>query len=1328
MRTHRNLFVISLIFLIIISTGCDFAKGSYSALGKALGLEPRDEPTTLESESEKLSDDAISSTNDPIAERVIVRIDSASISAPAAALPPSANFSLEKFLEQLTLPDNYQGVGDTVRFVATNAQGETVERTEVKDNITVTIITTDASDDDSNYKVLLIANYGTDKEEKFFIPRNELTVLDNGDGTKSVVFETRETDVVATVINGDGDLSEDYQLYIAAAPNPKDLNAIIGASETEDLADVTLNWSSGGGTTAGYIISYQENKAPEACDQGSIVGSDEIGNNLQFTITGLEYGKTYGFRVCAINFRVPSDVSFGIISSVQSAAQPSVQPEVQEIVIGGSGGSLGPLTLTSVFPPHGALEGNYLVTISGENITTDTTVKIGGKTCPIDQINETMIRCLIPDSDTVGSVSVIASMPSGSSYTFESSFTYRPAPTITSVAPNNGTLAGGEKITISGTNFLEGASVNIDDSECSLVSLSGTSIECTVAANSGGSYAVSVLNGDSQLVTFENGYTYNYVPQIFMISPNAGADSGGNLIYITGNFFVDGSVVSIDGQDCTQTNFVSASVLECLVPAHLAGVFSVTVTNPDSQSITLGAGYTYDDTAITIAGIAPNNGSQIGSTVITITGTNFVDGVTAQINSVDCPATFIDSETITCVTPALAAGLYDVELTNPAPSSDSTIFANGFTYNPALVVSSINPTSGTNLGGTAVVITGDNFIDGASVLIGTSPCSILAVSSTSITCTTGPGANGMANIKVTNPDSQFDQISGFTYLPPLADPTQTYIKVSAALAPNDNYSKVYLLVIPKDSDGNILGAGLNVEIYDSGISAFFFDNPEACDVPSSNCLKAKDEGTGAYTISVRSANVGTLTLTAKLAGDVQNLDSIDIEFDTSQFTVIPNDTDITSAHAGLNLLIDCDTYVRIHPSADALVLGHVFVKGGGRIQRQNTSQLGLYIKPKSLTMMNGYFEVTKIGYSGNTLPLPFPNVSTTLLRGGSNGGQGAVHDGENPIPTYGSFRTPIYPGTGSTYRGGGYFRVIASDGGCIFEQDASIRANGDRTGSGGSIELSCDMIGGDIANGAISARGGRERDSNKPAGGGGRIALKTNEAATFFGKLHYPTNASWLNELKSKVRAWGGWGYGSDPTEPGAGGAGTIYLQNGPNSKGMLIIHSGTGLAATRNAPTSLTGISGILNSAQGIGDPATSYEIPVSFDVAAIPGINLYDGFDFRFGQTLSGTGNDWKDADVIRIGWDNSERPELIVTNSNLAANILNGDEFRSLIVLDYLHIGNNVIVEYSNGDIYCKYGDPANPNSSSVVLGAYSQFIMKNGAQYYHPGINDTDYYQP
>jgi YVTN family beta-propeller protein len=193
------------------------------------------------------------------------------------------------------------------------------------------------------------------------------------------------------------------------------------------------------------------------------------------------------------------------------------------------------------------------------------------------------------------------------------------------------------------------------------------------------------------------------------------------------------------------------------------------------------------DPAPTVTAISPASGTSAGGTLVTITGTNFISGATATIGGIACTGPdVVNSTTLTCTTGAHAAGTVNVVVTNPDTQTGTGTSL--FTYlDPAPTVSGVAPASGPIAGGTAITINGSGFLPGASITTGGVTCDdTVLVSSTQLTCTTGPGAAGSVSVVVTNPGSLPGALpNGFTYVgpnpppPPPSNPPSAPLDVTA---------------------------------------------------------------------------------------------------------------------------------------------------------------------------------------------------------------------------------------------------------------------------------------------------------------------------------------------------------------------------------------------------------------------------------------------------------------------------------------------------------------------------------------------------------------------
>jgi len=427
--------------------------------------------------------------------------------------------------------------------------------------------------------------------------------------------------------------------------------------------------------------------------------------------------------------------------------------------------------VTGISPGAGPTAGGTVLLISGANFANGATVTVGGAAATgVSVVSGTSITATTP-GHAAGPTAVTVTNPDAQTGSLPSSFVYLPPPTVNSVSPNAGTTNGGTTITIAGTNFLSGATVAVGGVSATGVSVNSTSsITATAPAHLEGATTVTVTNPDAQSGSLADAFTYSVplpAPLVTAVSPESGATLGGTTVMITGANFVTGATVTMGGTLATGVTVVSASEIAATSPVHPAGLVAVAVTNPDTQVGSRADAFTYTPApAPTIAGISPGSGPIAGGTMVTIAGTNFVSGAIVTIG--DTPATdiIITGTSIAAMTPAHAAGVVAVSVTNPDAQAD--ILADAFTYVGPPTVASVSPASGPTAGGTTVTIDGMNFANGATVTIGGVPATgITVVNPTTITAIAPAHAAGASTVVITNPDTQSGAgVNGFTYIAP----------------------------------------------------------------------------------------------------------------------------------------------------------------------------------------------------------------------------------------------------------------------------------------------------------------------------------------------------------------------------------------------------------------------------------------------------------------------------------------------------------------------------------------------------------------------------------
>lgn len=272
------------------------------------------------------------------------------------------------------------------------------------------------------------------------------------------------------------------------------------------------------------------------------------------------------------------------------------------------------------------------------------------------------------------------------------------APSIRSVTPNSGPIAGGNTITINGTNFSAGLLIYIGNQLASGINVLSTTQATLVVpaiADSGVEQLVDVViqSPDGQRVSLTDGYTYTQSqvqPSISGIAPQQGSTSGGTLAIITGQNLASTTAVSFGGT-LASISSVSNTQVEVLTNAHAAGAVAIELTTADG-SVTVANAYTYVSPPAT-----PTINPTLGSV---LTGT----GIANQ------PVILSVNNNVIGETTADANGNWQFNVTSALASGTvvtAVVVVNGIKSDPASVTVAaitplvINPSNGALFNGTA---------------------------------------------------------------------------------------------------------------------------------------------------------------------------------------------------------------------------------------------------------------------------------------------------------------------------------------------------------------------------------------------------------------------------------------------------------------------------------------------------------------------------------------------------------------------------------------------------------------------------------------------------
>jgi hypothetical protein len=419
-------------------------------------------------------------------------------------------------------------------------------------------------------------------------------------------------------------------------------------------------------------------------------------------------------------------------------------------------------TVTNVTPGNGPLAGRNTITVAGSGfmsgslfsatrVTVDTT-PISTTPCPGSPVSACFtvtsagsITVKELPSDSAGTVDITVTTAGGTSATTANDqYVYVPAPTVTGVSPSDGPAAGGNGITVTGTDF-EGAGFAASDV---LVGLTDISTQCpgnpcfnlvsstTITIPSMPSHAVGTLDitvtspGGTSATSASDEYIYEPLPTVTGVVPPAGVLVGGSTVTVNGSGFTNasgnasvvniGSVIVLPCPGSPCFNIVSASQITVdTFPASASpATVDITVTTPFGTSLTTSAdAYTYMPIP-TVTNVSPSNGSTLGGIAVTLTGTGFeFGGVSATaVTFVGLanpnPGFTVNSATsitIQSFPPDLPGGMVDITVTT-AGGTSALSSADQFTYVATFPsVTTVSPKFGAASGDAYVTIDGQNF-------------------------------------------------------------------------------------------------------------------------------------------------------------------------------------------------------------------------------------------------------------------------------------------------------------------------------------------------------------------------------------------------------------------------------------------------------------------------------------------------------------------------------------------------------------------------------------------------------------------------------------------
>jgi hypothetical protein len=558
-------------------------------------------------------------------------------------------------------------------------------------------------------------------------------------------------------------------------------------------ATVDITVTTPGGTSPVTGADHFTYTAPVTPSVGAVSpssGSTSGGTTVYITGAGFAGATAVNFGTTMATFYVQPD---GTVITATSPAGAAGTVDVTVVTPGGTSAtsandhfayvaSTSPPTVSALSPNTGPSSGGTTVYVTGTNFAGASQVTFGGTSATFVVLGDTLIKATSPSGTAGPPVDVIVTTGSGSSaITAADKFTYVASspPMVAAVSPAGGPM--GTTVYITGTGFTGLTSVSFGPNPATgALAISDSLAQATSPAGTGTVDVTVTTGAGTSATSLKDQYTYGGKGQIFPevdgVNPNSGPTAGGTNVTIYGFNFTNATAVMFGSTSAQYFGVFSDSRISATSPPGVVGRVDITVTaGPGTSAANAADGFTFfAPTRPVVNGLLPDQGTQSGGTQVTIYGSGFSGATAVRFGTVGTTQFFVSSDTQMSANAPAGSGSVDVTITGPAGTS-STSPADAFTYTPPgpPVVNAVDPTSGTSLGGTSIILSGSGFTGATAVMFGSTPASMVSQfhSDTQLYVISPAGTAGTTvDITVTTPagTSATSNADKFTFVAPTA--------------------------------------------------------------------------------------------------------------------------------------------------------------------------------------------------------------------------------------------------------------------------------------------------------------------------------------------------------------------------------------------------------------------------------------------------------------------------------------------------------------------------------------------------------------------------------
>ncbi len=225
---------------------------------------------------------------------------------------------LDKIREEFTLgiPGSAVLLGQGSTITLTDEDDHEIDASYLKDNYSVHInIDEEILSKKNNLGIVVRTMDDEGNEKSQLITQSDLLIRKNiADKNGVVSFKASGSTLDFQMVEIKNSKLTETEIYYPRPKNPEQLECTPASSTS-----ISLNWGLPGGSVSAFKIVYSEDKTKIendiGCDEESSI-ADLTGISRSYLLSNLHTERTYYFRVCAKNNRIPTDSSPGLTCEV----------------------------------------------------------------------------------------------------------------------------------------------------------------------------------------------------------------------------------------------------------------------------------------------------------------------------------------------------------------------------------------------------------------------------------------------------------------------------------------------------------------------------------------------------------------------------------------------------------------------------------------------------------------------------------------------------------------------------------------------------------------------------------------------------------------------------------------------------------------------------------------------------------------------------------------------------------------------------------------------------------------------------------------------------